>query len=184
VAAAAAALLQLRLLEVFFFLPAPQLWASCHAQLLQLCCRQLLGGGGSRVRPGACVVSTGCSVTPRVLFFNTRPTHSRLLTQALPGTPHPTHTACRLCVQCCGQQPEAHAEQPGRAAGALAAWAGHAGGRVAHVCGCVVWCGAVSRVVVCGCGAQGGLHGACCQLWCGCPRAGAGRACIVPSPGH
>lgn len=52
VAAAAAALLQLRLLELFFFLPAPQLWSSCHAQLLQLCCRQLLGAGGSRVRPG------------------------------------------------------------------------------------------------------------------------------------
>lgn len=52
VAAAAAALLQLRLLEVFFFLPAAQLWGSCHEQLLQLCCRQLLGVGGSRVSPG------------------------------------------------------------------------------------------------------------------------------------
>jgi hypothetical protein len=52
VAAAAAALLQLRLLEVFFFLPAAQLWSSCHEQLLQLCCRQLLGVGGSRVSPG------------------------------------------------------------------------------------------------------------------------------------
>lgn len=52
VAAAAAALLQLRLLEVFFFLPAAQLWGSCHEQLLQLCCRQLLGVGGARVSPG------------------------------------------------------------------------------------------------------------------------------------
>lgn len=52
VAAAAAALLQLRLLEVFFFLPAAQLWGNCHDQLLQLCCRQLLGVGGSRIAPG------------------------------------------------------------------------------------------------------------------------------------
>jgi hypothetical protein len=52
VAAAAAALLQLRLLEVFFFLPAAQLWGSSHEQLLQLCCRQLLGVGGARVSPG------------------------------------------------------------------------------------------------------------------------------------
>jgi len=52
VAAAAAALLQLRLLEVFFFLPAAQLWGSCHEQLLQLCCRQVLGTGGSAVAPG------------------------------------------------------------------------------------------------------------------------------------
>jgi hypothetical protein len=52
VAAAAAALLQLRLLEVFFFLPAAQLWSGCHEQLLQLCCRQMLGVGGSRVSPG------------------------------------------------------------------------------------------------------------------------------------
>jgi hypothetical protein len=53
VAAAAAALLQLRLLEVFFFLPAPQFWAHCHGHLLHLCCRQLMGTGGSRVNPGA-----------------------------------------------------------------------------------------------------------------------------------
>lgn len=52
VAAAAAALLQLRLLEVFFFLPAAQLWGNCHEQLLQLCCRQVLGTGGSAVAPG------------------------------------------------------------------------------------------------------------------------------------
>lgn len=52
VAAAAAALLQLRLLEVFFFLPAAQLWGSSHEQVLQLCCRQLLGVGGARVSPG------------------------------------------------------------------------------------------------------------------------------------
>jgi hypothetical protein len=52
VAAAAAALLQLRLLEVFFFLPAPQFWAHCHGHLLHLCCRQLMGTGGSRVNPG------------------------------------------------------------------------------------------------------------------------------------
>jgi hypothetical protein len=52
VAAAAAALLQLRLLEAFFFLPAAQLWSGCHEQLLQLCCRQLLGVGGSIVSRG------------------------------------------------------------------------------------------------------------------------------------
>lgn len=52
VAAAAAALLQLRLLEAFFFLPAAQLWSGCHEQLLQLCCRQLLVVGGSLVSRG------------------------------------------------------------------------------------------------------------------------------------
>ncbi|KAF8072444.1 hypothetical protein HT031_000103 [Scenedesmus sp. PABB004] len=53
VASAAAALLQLRLVEAFFFLPAPALWADCHSQLLQLCCRQLMAAGGSRVSPEA-----------------------------------------------------------------------------------------------------------------------------------
>eukprot|EP00882_Tetradesmus_deserticola_P027407 GHRQ01030324.1.p1 GENE.GHRQ01030324.1~~GHRQ01030324.1.p1 ORF type:complete len:595 (+),score=233.39 GHRQ01030324.1:221-1786(+) len=68
VAAAAAALLQLRLLEVFFFLPAPQYWVHCHGHLLQLCCRRLMGTGGSRVDPGRCgwqltlsAVAFGCN---------------------------------------------------------------------------------------------------------------------------
>lgn len=52
IAAAAAALLQLRLLEVFFFLPGPQFWPQCHGHLLHLCCRQLMGTGGSKVNPG------------------------------------------------------------------------------------------------------------------------------------
>lgn len=59
-AAAAAALLQLRLLEVFFFLPAPQFWAHCHGHLLHLCCRQLMGTGGSRVNPGTQSNSSLC----------------------------------------------------------------------------------------------------------------------------
>ncbi len=44
----AAALLQLRLLEAYFVLPAASLWAGDHAQLIKLCCRHLrsptLGG--------------------------------------------------------------------------------------------------------------------------------------------
>jgi hypothetical protein len=51
--AAAAATLQLRLLEALFFLPGAHMLAGCHATLLQLCCRQLQGGGSARVSPGA-----------------------------------------------------------------------------------------------------------------------------------
>ncbi len=50
--AAAAATLQLRLLEAFFFLPGAHLFAPCHAPLLELCCRQLRGAGGARISPG------------------------------------------------------------------------------------------------------------------------------------
>jgi hypothetical protein len=50
--AAAAAVLQLRLLEAFFFLPGAHLYAPCHGPLLELCCRQLSGAGGARVNAG------------------------------------------------------------------------------------------------------------------------------------
>lgn len=50
--AAAAATLQLRLLEAFFFLPGANLFAGCHGTLLKICCRQLQGVGGARVSPG------------------------------------------------------------------------------------------------------------------------------------
>jgi hypothetical protein len=62
VVAAAVATLQLRLLEVFFFLPAAPVWASCHGVLLQLCGRQLAAVGGSRVSPEAAAGVCSCSL--------------------------------------------------------------------------------------------------------------------------
>jgi hypothetical protein len=62
VVAAAVATLQLRLLEVFFFLPAAPVWASCHGVLLQLCGRQLAALGGSRVSPEAAAAVCSCSL--------------------------------------------------------------------------------------------------------------------------
>ena len=47
--AAAAAMLQLRLLELYFFLPGAPLWSAARAPLIKLCCRQLQGRG---VAPG------------------------------------------------------------------------------------------------------------------------------------
>ncbi len=60
--AAAAATLQLRLLEAFFFLPGAQLFSPCHGALLKLCCRQLQGVGGARVAPEAAAAVAATSL--------------------------------------------------------------------------------------------------------------------------
>jgi hypothetical protein len=60
--AAAAATLQLRLLEAMFFLPGAHTFAGCHAALLQLCCRQLQGGGAARVLPDAAAAVAATSL--------------------------------------------------------------------------------------------------------------------------
>lgn len=42
---AAAAMLQLRLLELYYFLPGAPLWSAARAPLMKLCCRQFQGRG-------------------------------------------------------------------------------------------------------------------------------------------
>jgi hypothetical protein len=68
--AAAAATLQLRLLEAFFYMPGAQLFAPCHGALLKICCRQLQGVGGARVSPGA--RATSAQPCPRLPAFGHR----------------------------------------------------------------------------------------------------------------
>ena len=63
--AAAAATLELRLLEAFFFLPGAELFAPCHAALLKLCARPLRGaaaGVGARVPPAAAAAVAAASL--------------------------------------------------------------------------------------------------------------------------
>lgn len=108
VAVAAAALLQLRLLEAFFFLPAAQLWSGCHEQLLQLCCRQLLGVGGSMVSRGTAqlmksVLGRYCARLLHCLTGNTAPAEA-------PGC-RPALLHCMFCNQPAdevGNSPQPH----------------------------------------------------------------------------
>ena len=60
--AAGAATLQLRVLEVFFFLPGAGLWSKCHGVLINLCTMQISGVAGSRVSPEAAAAVAGSSL--------------------------------------------------------------------------------------------------------------------------
>jgi hypothetical protein len=136
---------------VFFFLPAPQFWAHCHGHLLHLCCRQLMGTGGSKVNPGMRLDAVGIrwmTVEHVSLYMEVAASASNLDTVLLMlmvgryayicHSQHATlvpYTVCRCCIMCLLQQLEAHAEQPRRAAGPVAAWQGHAGGRAEDICG-------------------------------------------------
>jgi hypothetical protein len=60
--AAAAAMLQLRVLEVFFFLPGAGLWSKCHGVLINLCTMQISGVAGGRVSLDAAAAVAGSSL--------------------------------------------------------------------------------------------------------------------------